>query len=265
MLMGLHGLPADALHIVDGGGKADLAADVAGAGLKLAGAIGPGRAAFMHSADHIAAAHERGHLFQQSGACVQRTDAHGGVQLVGRAGRKIHVQLLDVHGGVGRALGAVQHDDSAHGVGTLHNFFYRRAQTQHVRDHRHGDDLRLGGDFFVQLLGGQAAVLAGIHINQLCAGGLGHALPRHHVGVVLGHGDDDFIALMQKIHAVAVGDEVQALRRVLGEHDLVVLCVKELRYGVAGSLMGVGGAHGQLVNAAVGVRVLFRIVIDHRV
>ena len=86
-----------------------------------------------------------------------------------------------------------------------------------------------------------------------------------HVGVVLGHGDDDFIALMQKIHAVAVGDEVQALRRVLGEHDLVVLCVKKLRYGVAGSLVGVGGAHGQLVNAAVGVRVLFRIVIDHRV
>ena len=46
--------------------------------------------------------------------------------------------------------------------------------------------------------------------------------------VVLGHGDDDFIALMQKIHAVAVGDEVQALRRVLGEHDLVVLCVKKI-------------------------------------
>jgi len=91
------------------------------------------------------------------------------------------------------------------------------------------------------------------------------ALPRHHVGVMLGHGDDDFIALMQKIHAVAVGNEVQALRRVLGEHDLVVLCVKELRYGVTGSLVGVGGAHGQLVNAAVGVRVLFRIVIDHRV
>ncbi len=83
--------------------------------------------------------------------------------------------------------------------------------------------------------------------------------------MVLSHRDDDFIALMQKVHAVAVGDEVQALGGVLGKDDLVILGVKELGYGVASTLVGVGGTHGQLVHAAVGVRVLFRIVIDHRV
>ena len=82
---------------------------------------------------------------------------------------------------------------------------------------------------------------------------------------MLRHGDDNFIALVQEIHAVAVGDQVQALGRVLGKDDLIVLGVEELRYGMARTLVGIGGTHRQLVNAAVGVCVLFIIVVDHRV
>ena len=184
---------------------------------------------------------------------------------MGGAGGKIHIQLLDIHGGVGGALCAVQHHHSAHGVGALDDLLHGGAQAQNVGDHRHGDDLGLGGDLPVQLLGRQAAVLTGIHIDELCAGGLGHALPRHHVGVMLGHGNDNFIALMQEIHAVAVRDKVQALGRVLGKDDLIVLGVEELRHGMARTLVGIGGTHRQLVNAAVGVCVLFSIVVDHRV
>ena len=80
----------------------------------------------------------------------------------------------------------------------------------------------------------QAAVLTGVHIHQLCAGGFGHALPGHQVGVMLSHRDDDFIALMQKVHAVAVGHQVQRLGGVLGEDDLVILGVKELGYRCGG-------------------------------
>ena len=63
---------------------------------------------------------------------------------------------------------------------------------------------------------------------------------------MLGHGNDDFVAFVQEIHAVAVRDKVQALRRVLGEHNFVVLGIKELRHVMAGTLVGVGGTHGQL-------------------
>jgi len=56
-------------------------------------------------------------------------------------GRKIHVQLRDVHGGLGRTQGAAQQDKSAHGVGHVSQIgAHRRAQTQHVRDHRQADD-----------------------------------------------------------------------------------------------------------------------------
>ena len=184
---------------------------------------------------------------------------------MGRAGGKIHIQFFDIHGGVGGALCAVQHHHSTHGMGALDDLLHGGTQAQHIGDHRHGDDLGLGGDLPVQFLGRQASVLAGIHIDELCAGGLGHALPRHHVGVMLCHRDNDLIALMQEMHAVAVGDQVQALGRVLGKDDLIVLGVEELRHGMARTLMGIGGTHRQLVNAAVGVCVLFIIVVDHRV
>ena len=82
---------------------------------------------------------------------------------------------------------------------------------------------------------------------------------------MLRHRDNDLIALVQEIHAVAVGDEVQRLGRVLGKDDLIVLGVEELRHGMARTLVGIGGTHRQLVNAAVGVCVLFSIVVDHRV
>ena len=57
-----------AVYILNGSGKPDLAADIAGARLKLAGALGPGGFVLMHGTDHIAAAHKRGHFVQQLGA-----------------------------------------------------------------------------------------------------------------------------------------------------------------------------------------------------
>ena len=219
----------------------------------------------MHSADHIAAAQERGHLLQQFGAGVQGTHAHGGIQFVGGAGRKIHIQLLHVHGGVGCALGAVQHHHGTHGVGALDDLLHGGAQAQDVGNHRNTDQFRLIGNFLIQFVQRQAAVLAGVHIHQLGTGGFGHALPGHQVGVVLGHGDDDLIALMQKVHAVAVGYQVQCLGGVLGKDDLVILGVKELGHGMARTLVGIGGAHGQFVHAAMGVGVILIIVVHHSV
>ena len=219
----------------------------------------------MHSTDHIAAAQERGHLLQQLGAGVQGAHAHGGVQLVSGAGCEIHVQLLHVYGGVGCALGAVQHHHSAHGVGALDDLLHGGAQAQHIGDHCNADQLGLGGNFLIQFVQRQAAVLTGVHIHQLCAGGFGHALPGHQVGVMLSHRDDDFIALMQKVHAVAVGHQIQRLGGVLGKDDLVILGVKELGYGVASTLVGIGGTHGQLVHAAMGVGVILIIVVHHGV
>ena len=152
-----HGIPANGVHVVQRGGKAYLAAHVAGARLKLAGALRPGGAVLVHGADHVAAAQKGRHLVQQLGPGVQGTHAHGGIQLVGGAGRKVHVQLLHVHRHMGCALGAVQHHHGPYGVCPGHDGFHRGPQAQHVGHHAHGNQLGLGGDLLVQLLLGQIA------------------------------------------------------------------------------------------------------------
>ena len=52
----LQGLPADGGHIIQRGGKADLAAHIAGAGLKFAWSLGVGGALLVYGGNHIAAA-----------------------------------------------------------------------------------------------------------------------------------------------------------------------------------------------------------------
>ena len=76
-------------------------------------------------------------------------------------------------------------------------------------------DLRL--DVFIQ----EIAVFLQIDVLERRARRLGNELPRHEVAVMLRDRDDNLIAGFDIVQAVAVGDEVQRLRRILGEDDLL--------------------------------------------
>jgi hypothetical protein len=74
--------------------------------------------------------------------------------------------------------------------------------------------------------------------------------------VVLHVREDHHVAGAQARAAPCLGDEVERLGRVLGEHDLVgVRRVHEPGHGAPGALVGVGRLGGEAVGAAVDRRV----------
>ena len=94
----------------------------------------------------------------------------------------------------------------------------------------------------------------------------GEHVPRHDVGVVLHVGEHDDVAGAEVGPAPRLGDEVERLGGVLGEHDLVgVAGVDEAGDLGPGGLEGVGGLGGEAVGAAVDRRVGRLVEARHRV
>ena len=71
--------------------------------------------------------------------------------------------------------------------------------------------------------------------------------------MVLGHRNNDLIAFVQKVHPVAVGDQIQRFGGVLRKDDLIIFRMKELCHTVTCALVGIGGTHGQLVTPRWGL------------
>ena len=73
------------------------------------------------------------------------------------------------------------------------------------------------------------AVRAGVEVHELGTRCFRHPLPGHQIGVVFGHRDHDFVALMQEMQAITIGHQIQGFGGVLGEDDLIILGPKEPR------------------------------------
>ena len=142
----------------------------------------------------------------------------------------------------------------------------RGVGAQHVGHVGHGDQ----GDPAVGQLGLVVGPVEFAGIGdpgdaQFDPGAVAQHLPRDHVGVVLHLGDEHRLAGLQQA-AVAVGEQVDRLGAVLGEHDLVAGGrVHQARDGVAGALVGVGGPLAHPVQAAMHVGVLLAHRVGHRV
>ena len=94
----------------------------------------------------------------------------------------------------------------------------------------------------------------------------GDHLPRHDVRVVLEDGDDDLVAGQQMLCAPGLRDEIDGLGGAADEDDLLGLRrVDETPNRVAGLLIGVGGAGGQLVGGAVDIGVLVGVEVGDSV
>ena len=83
-LVGLDGLEADALQVLDGAPKADRAGDVRRTCLELVRQVVPGAPLEGHGANHVAAAEKRRHRVEEGFLPVENADSGRPVDLVAR-------------------------------------------------------------------------------------------------------------------------------------------------------------------------------------
>ncbi len=163
------------------------------------------------------------------------------------------------------ALRAVDDDDRADAVRLFRDFLDVVFEAEHVRDLRDGDELRLFRDLGLDVLVAEVAVFLQINVLQSRALGLCDMLPRHEVAVVLGNRDDDFVSLADIREAIAVGNEVQRLCRVLREDNFFrALRVDELRRDLARVLVDFRRLDGKRIGAAMRVCITAAIVAAKR-
>ncbi len=265
MLVGGDPLHADAGQVVDGRAQPDRLGDRRGAGLELVRRRGVGGRAHGDGLDHLAAAEERREVLQQLLAAPEHADAGRRQHLVAGEGDEVGLQRLDVQHHVRRGLRGVDHDQRADRLGLAHDGFDRVDGAQQVGDQGEGDHLGLLGDQLVDVGQVEPALVGQPEPLQLRAGALREQLPRDDVGVVLHLRDDDLGLGVHPVRLVRpgqhVGDQVERLGGVLGEHHLVAARrVDESRDLVPGALVQRRGLLGEHVHAAVDVGVVPLVV-----
>src|SRR5437773_7079774 len=158
-------VPADVVHpdlvqVVHGDPEADRPRHVRRAALELEGDIVPLRSAEVDLADHLSPAHQWLHLLEPLLLPVQHPDPRGTEHLVAAEREEVRVHLLDVHGHVVDALGAVHDANRTDLVGPLRDLLDRVDRPEDVRCVRDRDDLRPLRDQGVVVLHPQGAVVA---------------------------------------------------------------------------------------------------------
>ena len=114
----------------------------------------------------------------------------------------------------------------------------------------------------VQVAQIQRAVSLQIQPAQLCTRTLAGQLPGHQVGVMLQFADQHGFAGFEHSLGQASGNQVDAVRRTFGEHDVVARwCIEQRGDRVTGRLIALGGALGKRVGAAVHIGIVTRVVM----
>ena len=172
-------------------------------------------------------------------------------------------------GQVGHRLAGVQHRQGADLPGPPHQRGDRVDGAEHVGHVGEREDLGALGQERVEVGEVEPALVGDRHPAQGRAGAAGQLLPRDEVGVVLHLGDDDLVAGPEQRSGARpparrrpsaagggvgerVGDEVERLGGVLGEHHLVGPAPRRTAATCRRArLVGVGGLLGELVRAPV--------------
>ena len=177
-------------------------------------------------------------------------------------GIEVRVEVLHIGPQVGDGLGAVHQDLGAMAVGHGGHLLYGVDGAEGIGHVREGDQasaraeqlLVLVQDHFAPAVDGGHAQLGAL----LC----GELLPGHDVRVVLQPGDDDLIILADEAVAPALGHQVDGLRGAAHEDDVLHGGgVEEAAHLLAGALVGVRGAGGQVMGGPVDVGVLVPVEV----
>ena len=258
---------ADLEQVVGGRAQPHAGRDVRRAGLELPGHVVPLRPAEVDLADHVAAAHERRHRLEELGLRPHRTpEPSRGEHLVPAEHVEVAADRRHVDRDVRHGLRPVDEDERAGLVRLAGHLLDRVDRAQRVRHVGERDQLRLELEQDVEHVLAQDPVVGDRDELEVRVLLLGEDLPRDEVRVVLHLGQDDHVAARDVLPAPRVGDEVDRLGRVAHEHDLVrVLGADERRDLDPRALPGRGRLLGQLVDAAMDVRVVAAVVLVDRV
>ena len=218
-------------------------------------------------ADHLAAEVEGAHLVEQLPAPPERPDSGRAADLVSRDRHEVGPERLDVDRAVRCRLRSVDDHDRALRVRPLGELLDRVDRAERVRDEVVGDDLHVSlAGKPVEGVELELALVVDRDVAEARSGAARDVLPRHEVGVVLELGDHHEVARAEVVETPGVGDEVQGLRRVPGEDDLLLArCVEEGRHRAARTLERLGRPLGEPVDAAMDVRVLVLVEPAHPV
>ena len=216
-------------------------------------------------ADHLAAAEERLHAVQQLLAGGQHPDPHGAERLVPGEPEEVDPQVVQPDPGVGHGLGGVGQDQGPGGMGPPGDLGHRVDGAEHVRHGRHGHHPGPLAQQPVQGVQVEQVVPGDRHGPDPGPGHAGHQLPGHQVGVVLHLGDQDLVALAEVAQPPGVGDQVDGLADVLGEHRGPLGGADEAGHLAPGLLEQLGGLLGQGVDTPVHVGVVPPVVVVHGV
>src|ERR1035438_10025289 len=216
--------------------------------------------------DHRPAGQERWHRLKQLTPPVQHADPVRGEHLVPGEDQEVQAERCHIGDLVRHRLRAVtehQRPDRVRPRGDLRD---RRQGAGHIGLAGQGHDLGARVDQLVEGAEIQPALRGHRDPAQRGPGAQAELLPWHQVRVVLHFGDQHLVTRADPEPlggracggrvAHRVGDQVDRLGRVLGEHDLARIRADEGRHLEARALVGVGGFLTEQVGAPVRGRVV---------
>ena len=235
-------------------------------GLELPRQFVPIRAVESDFADHVAAAHERRHRFQQVAPAPQHADARRPAHLVAGKGQEITVQRLHIGGQMRHALRAIDQHQRAHLMRSRNHFFARAVIVPSTFDMEAMPTILV---CFVNKASSAESieVAFGIdgNITHLRADFSGHHLPGHDVAVMLRFRQQDFVARSEVGAPPRERDQIDRFRGIARENDLAARSgIDEPGDLLARAFVLLGRFFAQRVNAAMHVSVSGAIVMIHR-
>ena len=264
VVVGADGGAADGVDVIAGGGEGDGVSDVGRAGFEALGGGFPSGAGELDVFYHAPAALPGWHGVEQGAAAVEHADAGGTAHFVAGKGEEIAAEGLHVEGLVADGLGGVYEGDGTDGAGAGAKLDGGVDDAEGVGDVGESEEAGARGEELVEAGEVEAVFGVGTGDGEVAhdgAGAGGGKLPRHEVRVVLHLGEEDFVAGAKIGGAPRLRDEVDGFCGASGEDDLGrVGGVDKLGKAGAGMLVGLGGAHGKRVQAAVDVGVVVGVV-----
>ena len=254
--------------VVDRGGEANRARDVGCARLEAFGDRRERRRFEGDELDHAAAGLVGGHPFEKLAPSIEHADSTGSVEFVAREGVEVRTEFGDIDGEPGHGLCAIDEHRHAAIMGDSDDVPDRDVGADGVRHVRGGHDAGAVGEEPGEALEIEGASVVDRGDPQGRSLLEAELLPRHEVGVVLECGNQDLVALAHVRPAERECNEVDRLRSVSHEDDLVgARCAHEAGDRFACLLVEPCCALGEFVDAAVDVGVVVRVEardgIDH--
>ena len=248
-----------------GGGQANRAGDVGGAGLKLLRAVFEGRTLEVHVVGHIAADVIRRHRLEQFAASPHHAGAHRTEHLVPREHVEVAAEVLDIDRDVRGRLRPVD-DHAGAGLARERAKLLRGIhESEDVGHMAERDQPRPHREHLLEFIEPEPSFVVDVKNANGRARAVRRARPGHEVGVVFGDGQDDLVARAQVGSAPGARDQVDAFGRPAHEHDLAgIRRVDEPGDDATRRGEPPGGAAGEVMDRR-GIGVVGRIELDQRV